>query len=155
MEPPQQKFLKNVLAKKQSNAETEKQCEEKEKQKQIQTNKKGDRKKKGGKAKGKGKGKGNQKQNSTHKMQMKVKAKYPELFCGEVPTFKDGRIQTDKNGNVIFISIREYGVSTLAITLHIMSNGNNTSLKEKKEVIKQLYEFIEDLPGKNQIRRER
>ena len=47
-----------------------------------------------------------QKQNPS-KIQMTVKSHYPELFCVEVPKFKDGEIQTDENVNVIYI--REYG----------------------------------------------
>ncbi len=143
MEPPQQKFLKKVLAKRNAFAEKEKQCEVKEKQKQMQTKKKGGRKKKGSKKKGKGTG--HQKQNNTHKVQIKVKAKYPALFYVEVPKFKDGRIQTDKNGNVIFV--REYGEYTCYHIAH-HEQWKKYLFEREKETIEQLHEFIEDSPRK-------
>jgi hypothetical protein len=145
MEPPQEKFLKKVLAKRNTLTEKEKRREEKEKQ--MQAKKKGGGKKKGSKKKGKGKG--HTKQNNTHKVQMKVKAKYPKLFCVEVPKFKE----TDKNGNVIFI--REYGEYTCYHIAH-HEQWKKYLFEREKEAIEQLHEFIEKTHlGRKPIRRER
>ena len=77
---------------------------------------------------------------------MKVKASYPELFCVEVPKFKDGVIQTDEKGNVIFI--REYGEYTCYHIAH-HEQWKKYLFERERELIEQLYEFVEGTPKKN------